>query len=54
MDNLAELRKYQATRKFKAAANAVIAINRMNNLFGPADGGTATEEIQPVEAPPSV
>jgi hypothetical protein len=33
MSNLAELRKYQATRKFKAAANAVIAINRMNNMF---------------------
>jgi hypothetical protein len=43
MDNLAELRKYQATRKFKAAANAVIAINRMNNAFG---GGKA-DETQP-------
>ncbi|CAE7309501.1 cmk-1 [Symbiodinium microadriaticum] len=44
MDNLAELRKYQATRKFKAAANAVIAINRMNNMFG---SGAKQDEKQP-------
>lgn len=30
--NLAELRKYQATRKFKAAVNAVRVINRMKRL----------------------
>ena len=43
MVNLAELRKYQATRKFKAAANAVIAINRMNHMFG----GGREEEREP-------
>jgi hypothetical protein len=45
MNNLAELRKYQATRKFKAAANAVIAINRMNNMFKPVE----TKKAEPVE-----
>jgi serine/threonine protein kinase len=32
--NLAELRKYQATRKLRAGVKAVIAINRMKNLIG--------------------
>eukprot|EP01039_Chlorochromonas_danica_P001280 gene1280-1398_t len=32
--NLAELRKYQATRKLRAGVKAVIAINRMRNLVG--------------------
>jgi calcium/calmodulin-dependent protein kinase I len=31
--NLAELRKYQATRKLRAGVKAVIAINRMKNLM---------------------
>mmetsp|Transcript_16178 Transcript_16178/g.24382 ORF Transcript_16178/g.24382 Transcript_16178/m.24382 type:complete len:353 (+) Transcript_16178:89-1147(+) len=46
-DNLAELRKYQATKRFKAAANAVIAINRMNNMFGGSSG--KSEEVQQAE-----
>jgi calcium/calmodulin-dependent protein kinase I len=49
MNNLAELRKYQATRKFKAAANAVIAINRMNNMFKTDE----TKKAEPVEAAPA-
>lgn len=32
--NLAELRKYQATRKLRAGVKAVMAINRMKNLIG--------------------
>jgi len=31
--NLAELRKYQATKKFRAGVKAVMAINRMKNLI---------------------
>lgn len=31
--NLAELRKYQATKKFRAGVKAVMAINRMRNLI---------------------
>lgn len=46
MNNLAELRKYQATRKFKAAANAVIAINRMNNMFK-SDESKQAEPVEP-------
>mmetsp|Transcript_7508 Transcript_7508/g.7948 ORF Transcript_7508/g.7948 Transcript_7508/m.7948 type:complete len:457 (+) Transcript_7508:115-1485(+) len=46
MSNLAELRKYQATRKFKAAANAVIAINRMNNMFK-SDESKQAEPVEP-------
>jgi hypothetical protein len=32
--NLATLRKYQATRKLRAAVHTVIAANRMKNLLG--------------------
>jgi serine/threonine protein kinase len=32
--NLAELRKYQATRRLKAGVKAVMAVNRMKNLIG--------------------
>jgi len=32
--NLAELRKYQATRKLRAGVKAVMAVNRMKNLIG--------------------
>ena len=46
MGNLAELRKYQATRKFKAAAHAVIAINRMNNMFK-SDESKQAEPVEP-------
>jgi calcium/calmodulin-dependent protein kinase I len=31
--NLAELRKFQATKKFRAGVNAVIAVNRMRNYI---------------------
>jgi calcium/calmodulin-dependent protein kinase I len=31
--NLAELRKYQATRKLRAGVKAVLAVNRMKNLL---------------------
>lgn len=33
-NNLATLRKYQATRKLRAAVHTVIAANRMKNLLG--------------------
>lgn len=32
--NLAEFKKFHATRKFRSAAKAVIAINRMRALIG--------------------
>ncbi len=49
--NLAELRKYQATRKLRAGVKAVIAINRMKNLMGAAqnNNNNNNDENPPAE-----
>ena len=44
--NLAELRKYQATRKLKAGVRAVVAINRMKNLLGAVSAAAAECEAE--------
>lgn len=40
--NLAVLRKYQATRKFKAGVRAVLAVNKMKNLLSAAKFGSSS------------
>lgn len=55
--NLAVLRKYQATRKFKAGVRAVLAVNKMKNLLSAAkvasssssaSGSTSTSSVSEV------
>ena len=43
--NLKELKKFNANRKFKAAAKAVIAINKMNNLIGKPRGSMTPNPV---------
>ena len=44
-NNLAALKKYQNNRKFRAAANAIIAVNRIGNMMG----GSKTSETTSAE-----
>jgi hypothetical protein len=44
--NLATLRKYQATRKLKAAVHTVIAANRMRSLLGAIKDAAAVIEAE--------
>lgn len=48
-NNLAALKKYQNNRKFRAAANAIIAVNRIGNMLGTKSSGTtsAPEKTEP-------
>jgi len=48
--NLEQLRKYQATRKFRAAGKAIIAIKRMENILGSNSGALKEDEAQNAEA----
>lgn len=43
--NLKELKKFNANRKFKAAAKAVIAINKMNSLIGKPKGSLTPNPV---------
>lgn len=40
--NLRELKKFNANRKFKAAAKAVMAVNKLNHIMGKAHSGKGT------------
>mmetsp|Transcript_20690 Transcript_20690/g.34818 ORF Transcript_20690/g.34818 Transcript_20690/m.34818 type:complete len:389 (+) Transcript_20690:161-1327(+) len=42
-NNLAALKKYQNNRKFRAAANAIIAVNRIGNMMGTKATDTTSE-----------
>ena len=48
-NNLAALKKYQNNRKFRAAANAIIAVNRIGNMMGTKSASTtaAPEKTEP-------
>lgn len=47
-NNLAALKKYQNNRRFRAAANAIIAVNRIGNMLGnKSDKTSAPEETTP-------
>ncbi len=48
-DNLAALRKYQVTRKFKAGVKAVMAVNKMKMLLGAAKGAAKQAEKERLE-----
>lgn len=48
--NLKEFKKFHATRKFRAAAKAVIAIRRMSKAFGGSDSGASTPTDYNAEA----
>ena len=43
--SLAEFRKFHATRKFKAAAKAIMAANRMNHLIGSVKAAAAAGDV---------
>lgn len=46
-NNLAALKKYQNNRKFRAAANAIIAVNRIGNMMG----GSLLKSVDTTAAP---
>jgi calcium/calmodulin-dependent protein kinase I len=41
--NLTEFKKFNANRKFKAAAKAVMAVNKMNRLIGKTSDRSSTD-----------
>jgi calcium/calmodulin-dependent protein kinase I len=51
-NNLAALKKYQNNRKFRAAANAIIAVNRIGNMMGGSKSAGTTSE--PEKTTPAV
>jgi hypothetical protein len=53
--NLKEFKKFHATRKFRAAAKAIIAVNKMSNLLSvkEGDGPPAPPEDGPTDRPPN-
>jgi len=48
--NLKEFKKFHATRKFRAAAKAVIAVRRLSKAFGNADSGASSPAEYNAEA----